>query len=44
MRRGTEPIEVTMFAGWTSDLMERIGAGPLAGHPANTFPDYPMRL
>ena len=33
-----------MFAGWTSHVMERFGAGPLAGHPANTSSVYPMRL
>ena len=41
---GTESNEVTMFAGWTSHVMERFGAGRLAGNPAITSSVYPMRL
>ncbi len=42
--RGTETTEVTMFSGWNSHVMERIGAGRLAGQSANTLSVYPMRL
>ena len=33
-----------MFAGWTSQVIERVEAGRLAGNPANTSSVYPMRL
>ena len=42
--RGTETTEVTMFAGWTSHLCKRSGAGRLAGQPANSLPVHPLRL